>query len=246
MAAGMESWKTPYDAMLRRQETSRTRTVTCWNDQMESIEYRDVQQSEGECERADYPYRTYNEAAAAHNERMLGRVYAHDTLPLRNQKLNEQTEVLRDKRNVAVERIRLREHQHSVFEKALTALGAIYYVMVALVLIRLGYTLHDSGGPGGGGLLDVRNRGRAAGLVVGGLLFLALPFVTHHAIRGSYAWWTRDVPESRKTLGLRPELHPTVGGFGGVSDSHAGAGGEDYVEDDYIKAQRNIVRRRSS
>jgi hypothetical protein len=218
-------------------ETTRVRDslreVTCWNDAMETISFRGRTE---DCGASDHPYSSYNEAAAVHNENKLRHVYAHDTLPVRNRRMREQTDAMRDKRNVAVERIRLGEHQHAVFEKGLLVLGIIYYVMVVLVVVRLGYMLHESGGPEGGGLLDARNRTRVGFLLFGGLFFLALPLVSRHVVNGSYAWWKRDVPEASKTLGLRPGIHPT---------SANGAGGAvgDHIPDDYIRAQREAAVR---
>ena len=141
-------WKQHYIATFRK-DSEAIRKVTCWNDRMESITFPRRSANDA-CSSVEYPYATYNEAVAAHNDRMLGDVYAHDTLPVRNKRMFEQTDLLRDKRNVAVERIRLSEHTHSVFEKGLTVLGLIYYVLIVLVLIRLGYMLHESGG----GILD--------------------------------------------------------------------------------------------
>lgn len=231
MTGDAPPWRPHYDAMLSKRSGYRHK-VTCWNDEMESIE---LENNSGECTRSDYPHQAYSEAAGKYNQNKLRRVYAHDNFPDRSQKMRKQTDVLRDKRNVAVERIRLGEHRHSVFEKGLTVLGVIYYVMTALVVVRLGYMLHDSGG----GLLDPRNRGLLVGLLAGGLFFCALPFVTQHAIRGSYAWWTRDVPEGRKTLGLKPEVHPTASAFEGASNEQAG--GRDYIPNEYIEAQREAA-----
>lgn len=156
-----------------------------------------------ECDNSEYPYSDYNEAVGVHNENKLRSEYVQDDYHLRAKKLQEENNMIEDRHNVAIERIRLRDEQRENMKPILTVFGAIYYLILIMIIARICMSMYDDGT-----LFSDGNIVSSFLFLFVSLFLLAAPLSASRISKDVYIFWKRWVSAGYKEFGLRPEKHP--------------------------------------
>ena len=204
----------------------------CWNADLDSIPAKKqtlhnyagtVTDVWHECDNADYPYSDYNEAVGVRNERKLRSEYVQDDYHLRASKLHGENNRIDDRHNVAVERARLKDEQRENTKPIMTVFGAIYYLILLMIIARVSMSMYDEGT-----LFSEGNLAASSLFLFFSLLLLAAPLSVPRLSKDSYVFWKRWVPARYKELGIRPEKHPEAA--------------ENRPPQPFIDAQRQVLR----
>lgn len=204
----------------------------CWNADLDSIPAKKqtlhnyagtVTDVWHECDNADYPYSDYNEAVGIRNERKLRNEYVQDDYQLRASKLHGENNRIEDRHNVAVERARLKDEQRENTKPIMTVFGAIYYLILLMIIARVSMSMYDEGT-----LFSEGNLAASSLFLFFSLLLLAAPLSVPRLSKDSYVFWKRWVPARYKELGIRPEKHPEAA--------------ENRPPQPFIDAQRQVIR----